>query len=573
MESFIVSARKYRPLKWADVVGQEHVAQTLKNALAKGQIAHAFLFCGPRGVGKTTCARILAKVLNCTNPSSDWEPCNTCDSCKAFMENASFNIFELDAASNNSVDDIRELVDQVRYQPQTGKYKIYIVDEVHMLSTAAFNAFLKTLEEPPPYAKFILATTEKHKIIPTILSRCQIYDFRRISEKDIVKQLDKICKQESLTADDEALYLIAQKSDGALRDALSMFDRIKSFTGSHISYKEVAENLNVLDQDYFFRFIDAFLTEDVRTTMIQLDQVFNFGFDSEILLEGLAGYIRNLMIVKDPGMQDLFEGSDAHKKRFIQQGDACSTSQLVAWLDMINETDVNLVRARNKRLHTEILFIKLCNYSRKQYSTIQIPAEEVQKKTPTINVTATPEKIIPEVKPEPKPETSSVKKVIVTPSQIIKDPLAIPKLGKIEQIKEKITQDEKIRKESLVEFNEENVKSFWSRCMEEEKSNSLKAFLSSAQIIVEENSFKILVGGVIAREAIRAELKLDEKMRHIFQEKNIKYYIEIDPTMAALDEKKVVKIYTAKEKWEMMITANPKLVEFKDKLQLKIDED
>jgi DNA polymerase-3 subunit gamma/tau len=573
MDSFIVSARKYRPLKWADVIGQEHVAQTLKNALAKGQIAHAFLFCGPRGVGKTTCARILAKVLNCTNPASDWEPCNACDSCKAFMENASFNIFELDAASNNSVDDIRELVDQVRYQPQTGKYKIYIVDEVHMLSTQAFNAFLKTLEEPPPFAKFILATTEKHKIIPTILSRCQIYDFRRISEKDIVKQLEKICTQEKLTADDEALYLIAQKSDGALRDALSMFDRIKSFTGNHISYKEVAENLNVLDQDYFFRFVDAFLTEDVRTVMIQLDQVFNFGFDSEILLEGLAGHIRNLMIVKDPAMQELFEGSDAHKKRYIQQADACTVSQLVGWLDMINETDVNLVRARNKRLHTEILLIKLCNYSRKQYSPLQIQGEEVQKKTPAINVNANPEKIIPETKPEPKPETASVKKVIVTPTQIIKDPLAIPKLGKIEHIKEKITQEEKIRRESLIEFNEENVKAFWNRCMEEEKSNSLKAYLSNAQIIIEEKLLRILVGGVIAREAIRGELKLDEKFRQTFQEKNIKYQIEIDPAMAAVDEKKAVKIYTAKEKWEMMIAANPKLAEFKDKLQLKIDED
>ncbi len=569
MDSFIVSARKYRPLKWADVIGQEHVAQTLKNALAKGQIAHAFLFCGPRGVGKTTCARILAKVLNCTNPSSDWEPCNECDSCKAFMENASFNIFELDAASNNSVEDIRELVDQVRYQPQTGKYKIYIVDEVHMLSTAAFNAFLKTLEEPPPFAKFILATTEKHKIIPTILSRCQIYDFRRIREKDIVFQLEKISKQENLTVEDEALHLIAQKADGALRDALSMFDRIKSFTGTSISYKEVAENLNVLDQDYFFRFIDAFLAEDVRTVMNQLDQVFNFGFDSEILLEGLAGHLRNLLIVKDPAMLTLFEGSENLKKKYSQQAEACTTSHIVTWLDMINEADVNLVRARNKRLHTEILLIKLCHFSRKQWNPVSTPVEEIQKKTPAGNLNPTPDKANPEI----KSETTTVKKVIITPTQILKDPLAIPRLGKIDQIKEKITQEEKARKESLIEFNENNVKAFWSKCMEEEKSNSLKAFLNNAQIITDENSFKILVGNVIAREAIRAELKLDERIRQTFQEKNIKYSIEIDPAMAAIDEKKVVKMYTAKEKWDLMISANPKLAEFRDKLQLKVDED
>lgn len=569
MDSFIVSARKYRPLKWADVIGQEHVAQTLKNALAKGQIAHAFLFCGPRGVGKTTCARILAKVLNCNNPGTDWEPCNSCDSCKAFMENASFNIFELDAASNNSVEDIRELVDQVRYQPQTGKYKIYIVDEVHMLSTQAFNAFLKTLEEPPPFAKFILATTEKHKIIPTILSRCQIYDFRRIREKDIVLQLEKICEQEKLTADDEALHLIAQKADGALRDALSMFDRIRSFSGTHIQYKEVTENLNALDQDSLFQFVDAFLMEDVRSALKQCDEIFNLGFDSEILLDGLAGHIRNLMIVKDPGMQDLFEGSDAHKKKFINQADACSQSQLVTWLDMIHETDINLPRARNKRLHTEILLVKLCNFSRKQLVQPAPSLEESQKKSLVTN----PSPITDNKAPESKAEPSIVKKVIIAPSQTLKDPLAIPKLGQFDKLKEKITRDEKLRKESLIEFNEENLNAFWTKCREEEKSNSLKAYLNNSQIKIEGKSFKILVGSPITREAIRGELKLDEKIRQTFQEKNISYSIEIDPAMAALEEKKIVKILSAKEKWDLMIASNPKLADFKDKLQLKIDED
>ncbi len=384
MDPFLVSARKYRPLKWSDVIGQEHVAQTLKNALAKGQIAHAFLFCGPRGVGKTTCARILARVLNCSNPGSDWEPCNECDSCRASMENASFNIFELDAASNNSVDDIRELVDQVRYQPQAGKFKIYIVDEVHMLSAAAFNAFLKTLEEPPPYAKFILATTEKHKIIPTILSRCQIYDFRRIGEKDIVRQLKKISDKEGLKVEEEAFHLIAQKSDGAMRDALSMFDRIKSFSDKNISYKDVAENLNVLDHEYYFKFINAFLLEDLKTGLLLVDEILRYGFEPEVLLEGLTGHVRNLMVVKDPQMQSLFEGSEALRQEFKNQADACELSSLVGWLDVLNEGDLNLGRAHNKRLHTEVLLIKLCYFSRKRLLQLAESDAPGQKKNPQL---------------------------------------------------------------------------------------------------------------------------------------------------------------------------------------------
>ncbi|MBK6545175.1 MAG: DNA polymerase III subunit gamma/tau [Saprospiraceae bacterium] len=569
MDSFVVSARKYRPLKWSDVIGQEHVAHTLKNALAKGQIAHAFLFCGPRGVGKTTCARILAKVLNCESPTSDWEPCNSCNSCRSFMENASFNIFELDAASNNSVEDIRELVDQVRYQPQTGKYKIYIVDEVHMLSTAAFNAFLKTLEEPPPFAKFILATTEKHKIIPTILSRCQIYDFRRIREKDIVLQLDKICKQEGINAEDEGLHLIAQKADGALRDALSMFDRIKSFSGKTIVYKDVAENLNVLDYEYFFKFIDAFLSEHVDTALIQFDAILNLGFDPEILLEGLAGHLRNLMIIKDPKMQDLFEGSALHKKKYADQADACSISMLVAWLDLINEADVNLVRARNKRLHTEILLLKLCYFSRKNSGFNQMHLAEPEKKTPIVNFEAVTEFKTTEIKTEPV----VIKKVIVAPTQLLKDPISIPKLGNLDKIKQKIEADEKQRVERLIEFNEENVAKFWEQCKEEEKSNSLKVILQNVILKNDKNTITLAVGNVISREAIRAELKLDEKIRQTFKEKNIKYQIEIDPALAALEEKKSIKILSAKEKWDLMISTNTKLEDFKNKLQLKVDED
>lgn len=565
MDSFIVSARKYRPLKWSDVVGQEHVAQTLKNALSKSQIAHAFLFCGPRGVGKTTCARILARALNCSNPGADWEPCNECASCKASMENVSFNIFELDAASNNSVDDIRELVDQVRFQPQTGKYKIYIVDEVHMLSQSAFNAFLKTLEEPPPFAKFILATTEKHKILPTILSRCQVYDFRRITERDIVQQLTRIAENEKITIEEEGLHLIAQKADGAMRDALSMFDRIRSFSGSQISYKDVAENLNVLDHEYFFRFIDSFLTQDYKSCMILIGEVLQKGFDADVLLEGLAGHIRNLLIVKEPAMVGLLEGSDQLKLRYNHQADACNLSLLVKWLDQLNEAEVNLIRARNKRLHTEIVFIKICCAPWKHL----IPAEENISLTDSKNVTKSASQPIQE-KPVPQ---HKAKKVIVTPSQTVPDPLNIPKLGNFDHLKIKIEEEEIKRKKNLIPFTSETAMNFWERIVEEEPSASLKAILKHAVVEIELHAIKIFVGNVISRESIRAELKLDEKIRNTFSDKLIQYQIEIDPSLAEHEDKKPAKILSGKEKYELMLGKNPQLQVLKDKLQLKLDED
>ncbi|MBK9109292.1 MAG: DNA polymerase III subunit gamma/tau [Saprospiraceae bacterium] len=567
MSHFVVSARKYRPLKWADVIGQEHVAHTLKNALAKGQIAHAFLFCGPRGVGKTTCARILARVLNCTQPTPDWEPCNSCDSCMASMENASFNIFELDAASNNSVDDIRELVEQVRYQPQAGKFKIYIVDEVHMLSTAAFNAFLKTLEEPPPFAKFILATTEKHKIIPTILSRCQIYDFRRIGEKDIVLQLQKIVEKEQLKAEEEALFLIAQKADGAMRDALSMFDRIKSFSGNEILYKDVLDNLNILDHDYYFKFVDAFLREDASASMLLLDDVLRYGFDPEVLLEGLAGHIRQLMVVKDLQMANLVEGSEALKQRYKNQAEANTVASLVTWLDLINEGDVNMVRARNKRLHTEILLLKLTYVSRKRQIAQNTSPTSEEKKNPLSSATNIP---IPseETAPILKPAKKEISKNPMTTNG-----LNIPKLGNIDQLKSKIIEEEKLRKENLIAFNDESALTFWNQLLESELPASLKAFMKVAVCGVEAHAMRILVGNVIARETIRAELKLDDRIRQTFADKNIRVYIEIDPSLAEQESKKPIKYYSAIEKWELMVQKNPNLAKFKEKLQLKLDED
>ncbi len=358
--AFVVSARKYRPTRFEDVVGQEHVSQTLKKALQTGHVAHAFLFCGSRGVGKTTCARILAKVLNCENVSKEFEPCGECGSCRAFHENASFNIIELDAASNNSVDNIRALVEQVRFQPQQGKYKVFIIDEVHMLSQSAFNAFLKTLEEPPPHAIFILATTEKHKIIPTILSRCQVYDFKRIQVRDIKNHLQKICELEGIQAEGEALHIIAQKADGALRDALSIFDRIVSSSGEKITYDDVIANLNVLDYDYFFRFTDALLTEDLQSVLLIFDDILRNGFEGDHFIYGLAGHFRNLLICKSDATLQLLEAGEALSERYRQQAAAAPSSFLLSALNLCNECDVNYKMARAKRLHVEMTLIKMC---------------------------------------------------------------------------------------------------------------------------------------------------------------------------------------------------------------------
>jgi DNA polymerase-3 subunit gamma/tau len=359
MSNFIVSARKYRPTRFEDVVGQQHVSQTLKNALQTDHLAHAFLFCGPRGVGKTTCARILAKVLNCQNVSDDFEPCNTCSSCQSFNENASFNITELDAASNNSVEHIRALIEQVRFQPQQGKYKVFIIDEVHMLSNQAFNAFLKTLEEPPPYAIFILATTEKHKIIPTILSRCQIFDFKRIQIPDMIDHLQSICDSEGIKAEPDALHIIAQKADGALRDALSIFDRMVSFSGDKITYQGVIDNLNVLDYDYYFRFVDAMLSEQLPLVLEIFNEVLNKGFEGDLFINGLGEHLRNLLVARDSRTLPLLEVGDALRDRYQQQGAMAPPSFILTALNLANECDVHYKTARNKRLHVEMALIKM----------------------------------------------------------------------------------------------------------------------------------------------------------------------------------------------------------------------
>lgn len=366
MENFIVSARKYRPDSFDTVVAQKSITTTLKNAIKNNQLAHAYLFCGPRGVGKTTCARIFAKTINCSSLSSSIEACNQCESCKAFNSSRSFNIHELDAASNNSVDDIRLLIDQVRIPPQVGKYSVYIIDEVHMLSSQAFNAFLKTLEEPPKHAIFILATTEKHKIIPTILSRCQIFDFNRIGISDIAEYLEYVAKNESVIAEKEALNIIAQKADGAMRDALSIFDQIVSFSGKAITYQDVIANLNVLDFDYYFRLVSHFLNNEVPDILMIFDEILNNGFDGHHFMNGLSNHLRNLLVCKDPVTLQLLEVGGEIKERYKVQAVSCDSDFLLKALSISNECDMQYKASQNKRLLVELALIRIAQLTLKK---------------------------------------------------------------------------------------------------------------------------------------------------------------------------------------------------------------
>ena len=370
MDNFIVSARKYRPATFDTVVGQQSIATTLKNAIRNHSLAQAYLFCGPRGVGKTTCARIMAKTINCLHPTENMEACNECESCRSFNNNASFNIYELDAASNNSGVDIRNLVEQVRIPPQIGQYKVYIIDEVHMLSKDAFNAFLKTLEEPPAYAKFILATTEKHKIIPTILSRCQIFDFKRITIEDIEKHLAYVAQSEGVNAEPEALNIIAQKADGALRDALSIFDQMVSFSGKDITYKSVIENLNVLDYDYYFRIVDDLLQGNTSDILLLVNDIINKGFEPQHFVTGMGNHLRSLLVSKDQATVQLLEVSEQLRQRYVEQATRCPLPFLVKALDINNQCDIDYRAAGNKRLHLEINLLKMMFGEAKQQTVL-----------------------------------------------------------------------------------------------------------------------------------------------------------------------------------------------------------
>jgi DNA polymerase-3 subunit gamma/tau len=437
MENFIVSARKYRPATFETVVGQHHITGTLKNAIKNNQLAQAFLFCGPRGVGKTTCARILAKTINCTNLTAEVEACGICESCVSFQTGHSFNFHELDAASNNSVDDIRSLIEQVRIPPQAGKYKIYIIDEVHMLSANAFNAFLKTLEEPPSYAIFILATTEKHKILPTILSRCQIFDFNRIQVDDISGLLNKIAIRESISVEADGLHIIAQKADGGLRDALSMFDQIVSYTNKNLTYKSVIDNLNILDYDYYFRLTQYLTTADVSQALVLFDEILNNGFDGNNFINGLASHLRNLLVAKDPQTVKLLEVSENIKQKYLSQSQQTQVSFILTALNLANQCDLTYKNSKNQRLQVELALIKMCHIP-SVLQLAQLPhtasatatdTDQIKKKTSisseTPSAPAKPDELPMPFSGDSKPAETTAEALVATPP-IAELPKTIP---------------------------------------------------------------------------------------------------------------------------------------------------
>ncbi|MBS7563962.1 DNA polymerase III subunit gamma/tau [Mucilaginibacter sp. Bleaf8] len=443
MDNFIVSARKYRPVTFESVVGQQHVTNTLKNAIKNNQLAQAFLFCGPRGVGKTTCARILAKTINCTNLQPNGEACGTCDSCRAFQNGNSFNVHELDAASNNSVDDIRSLIDQVRIPPQAGRYKVYIIDEVHMLSQAAFNAFLKTLEEPPHYAIFILATTEKHKILPTILSRCQIFDFNRIRVEDMANHLSSIAQKESIAYEPDGLHIIAQKADGGLRDALSMFDQIVSFSGGQVTYKSVIDNLNILDYDYYFNITDSLLNEDTSKTLLLFDEILAKGFDGSHFIGGLSGHLRNLLVGKDPATLKLLEVSEGIRNKYLQQSQQASTSFLLSAMSIANQCDLNYRLSKNQRLQVELALLKICHLpSALNLASGQLPqaaANDGVKKKPDTAAPVAPAAEAPKAVDTPPPAPMPVADIPKIPSPVASVRIPEPVAAPVHQVQEPVS--------------------------------------------------------------------------------------------------------------------------------------
>ncbi|MCC7464779.1 MAG: DNA polymerase III subunit gamma/tau [Saprospiraceae bacterium] len=595
MSHFIVSARKYRPQRFQDVVGQAHVAGTLKNALASGQVAHAFLFTGPRGVGKTTCARILAKILNCENRTPEFEACNECSSCKSFNENASFNIIELDAASNNSVEHIRALTEQVRFQPQQGKYKVFIIDEVHMLSNQAFNAFLKTLEEPPPYAIFILATTEKHKIIPTILSRCQIFDFRRITVADTVAHLKSICAQEHIEAEEDALHIIAQKADGALRDALSIFDRITSGAGKKITYDAVIENLNVLDYDYFFQITDALLAEDASAVMNHFDEILRKGFDPEVFVLGLAEHLRNVLVCKDKATIGLLEVGENLRERYKQQAALAPSSFLLTALNLANECDIHFKMARHKRLHVEMALLKMCHVGR------AVKGAELEKKTPDLRNAApsaangtretTPIQAKPlDTTPLPvvPPPPGSVKEVSNAHTLSSKDMVDVRKglrqgTMKVESIPmrldafDQLVEEEEIHRASLESrLNLENARMEWNAYAALIDSNLVRIALTNAELRLEDKLLKVIVGTTIEQNNVKGEMaRILDVLRKRLHDNALKMEVVLDEQKQAQQAQqpaRAARPLTNREKLDKMKEINPAIEDLIRRFDLKLGE-
>ncbi len=590
MNKFIVSARKYRPQLFSTVVGQSHITTTLKNAIRNKQLAHAFLFCGPRGVGKTTCARILAKSINCENPAADGEACNACHSCISFNEGSSLNIHELDAASNNSVDDIRSLVDQVRFAPQPGKYKVYIIDEVHMLSSSAFNAFLKTLEEPPPYAIFILATTEKHKILPTILSRCQVFDFKRITNKDIIDHLQEICEKENIPADKSSLEIIAQKSEGCMRDALSIMDKMVSFSNGKITYADTLEHLNILDEVYYFNLLSAVREQQLSEALLIFDEINAKGFEGDLLMNGFAEFIRNLLICKDEKAARLLEVVDDFKQKYTEVAKNVDVAWLISALNLLSESEINYKAARNKRLHVELTLIKLAYLNQALHLSQGSPDKKkgTGSTKPVAFRRVAPLEIrndksrsaagvaIP-TKTEPVPNVASTvfkedaKLIIEEP----KTPASVTtSLGALSKIRQEVVN----RKTTAATLESQILEvrpliEIWDQFTAELKKNknpAVQSFEGAELRILDEQRFEILTNNNLEQRFVEQEKrKLSDLLQVRFQNKNISFSVVIrEQSIHTVTQEKTL---TKRDQFYQIAEMYPLVKELKDKLKLELD--
>lgn len=635
MDKFIVSARKYRPQTFDTVVGQGHITTTLKNAIRNQQLAHAFLFCGPRGVGKTTCARILAKTINCENVGADGEACNVCHSCHSFNEGTSMNIHELDAASNNSVDDIRSLVEQVRFAPSAGsRYKVYIIDEVHMLSSSAFNAFLKTLEEPPPYAIFILATTEKHKILPTILSRCQIFDFKRITPNDTVVHLEDICKKEEIDAEKSALHLIAQKSEGCMRDALSIMDKIVSFTNGVVSYKNTLEHLNILDADYYFKLMQCMQQQDLGGAMLLYDDIDRKGFEGDLVLNGFAEFIRNLLVCKDEKVANLLQVVESFKDRYVATAKQVSVAYLISALNILNETEINYKSARNKRLHVELALIKLSylqqavdmasgsdGQSKKKLieeakpvafrnipvvkgggasqkseagsqkpeaaTPKQAPAQEAKliietaAKQPAIGQPASPKQTATNSQPPTvgSQQTAASKQPVPPGGGISQQPAspqqpATSKIGGLAGIRQQYVGKVIESAGPPIPLNDTKLQEHWQQFaqqLKDAKNPANQSFLMATLVIQDDQTFEVQTNNNLEQKFIEGERRvLSEFLQQAFNNRQLLFTIVVNEN-AVISLEPVEKPVSLRDKYLQIVEQYPLVKELRDRLKLEVD--
>ena len=574
MAQYIVSARKYRPDSFGTLIGQDNIAQTLKNSILRGQLAHAYLFCGPRGVGKTTTARIFAKMINCSNPSADMEPCGQCESCLSFAEGRSYCIHELDAASNNGVEDIKTLMEQVRIPPQVGRYSVYIIDEVHMLSQGAFNALLKTLEEPPSYAIFILATTEKHKVLPTILSRCQVYDFSRITVADTIRHLQYVAQKEGINASEEALNVVAQKADGGMRDALSIFDQLVSFCGTTISYEQAIEVLNVLDTEYYFRLVNAALAGNVSEALLLLNEVLTKGFDAGHFVTGLAQHLRDVLVSKDAAIVKLLETSDTIRQHYQEQAQRCAAKWIFNALDIVNTCDINYRTAKNKRLTVELALVKLCRLTEvptqevQQVQKVQ-PVQKVQAAAPATQAAPQPA-TAPQPVSAPKPVTAAAPP---PPRPTIGAMPSLGNLGKLTSTPQATAQPTAAAPKAEEQkrnnpFTLDQLKSAWVGQIKNFQSEErFKAMLTTYELVQDsETKFHITVDNQLQKkEFAKFSKQLMDNIRAVLQNDLIQLKVEVADYVATQ------VAYTSTEKYKLLKEQNPHLDELRQRMNLQLE--